>query len=533
MTEQSVRARTPARPGGSAFAVAMPAPTLSPVSLGGVRASEPRPVADAASPVRRQSMRGPRGWAKKYQRRLAMTDAFVVALTMMIAHGVRFGWEPLVPVSGVNAPAYILVTVVIAAAWVVMLGWTKSRDPSVLGHGPQEFQRVVHASWLIFASVALVGFMTQWQISRGYLLVALPVGIVSLLGYRAAWRYFVHSQRDRGELRAQCVVVGSPSGARQMIARLNAVPRAGYAVVGACLTFPDTTTVDQVAGVPVLGGTESVASEAERVGAEYVIVSGADALNAAATKDLSYQLERADIGLIVVPAIVDVAGPRVSFTPVEGLPLMHVDAPRFTGGKYALKGALDRIAALVALVVLALPMMVVAFAVVLDSRGPVVFRQERVGVGRRPFVMYKFRTMHVGAERQVAEMERERGSQVPNAVLFKLKRDPRVTRVGRFLRRFSIDELPQLVNVVKGDMSLVGPRPPLDREVRRWEKNVDRRQLVKPGLTGLWQVSGRSDLDWEQSVRLDLYYAENWSIAGDFVIVCRTVWAVVAGRGAY
>lgn len=499
------------------------------------RGSDEAPTTGAVPLVRpsTQRMRGKRGWAKKYERRLAWSDAFVVVVSMALAHGVRFGWEPFIPVSGTNAPLYFLVTPAIALLWVVLLGWTKSRDAAILGHGPEEFQRVVHASWLVFAAIAVAGFLTQWQISRGYLLFAIPFGTLVLVVYRAAWRALVKSQRDRGELQAQCVVVGPPKTVRQMIRRLHAVPRAGYAVIGACLPGDGATRHASVEGVPVLGGADEAAQLAIRSEAEFVILAGTDAISLRETKELGWQLEGTDVGLIVVPTIVDVAGPRVSMSPVDGLPLMHVDAPRFEGGRYALKNALDRVTALVGLVLLAIPMAIVALAIRLESPGPVLFRQVRVGVDHRLFTMLKFRSMYVDAEERLAALHAERGEDAGNEVLFKMRDDPRVTRVGKILRRLSIDELPQLINVLKGDMSLVGPRPPLPREVEKWEANVGRRQLVKPGLTGLWQVSGRSDLDWEQSVRLDLYYAENWSIAGDLVILARTGWAIVAGRGAY
>ncbi len=480
-----------------------------------------------------QRMHGRRGWAKKYERRLAWSDAFVVTLSMVLAHGVRFGWEPFIPVQGNNAPAYFLVTIAIVVVWVILLGWTKSRDAAVLGHGPEEFQRVMHASWLVFAGIAIVGFLTQWQISRGYLLFAIPFGTLMLVIYRVAWRSLVKSQRDAGYLQAQCVVVGPPKTVRQMIRRLHSVPRAGYAIVGACLPGEGAAKHTTIEGVPVLGGADDAAEHAIHANAEYVILAGTDAISLRETKELGWELEGTGVGLIVVPTIVDVAGPRVSMSPVDGLPLMHVDAPRFEGGRYALKNTIDRISAFLGLVILAIPMAIVALAIRIESPGPVLFKQIRVGVDHRLFTMYKFRSMYTDAEQRLAALHAEQGVDAGNEVLFKMKDDPRVTRVGKILRRFSIDELPQLINVLKGDMSLVGPRPPLPREVEQWEENVGRRQLVKPGLTGLWQVSGRSDLDWEQSVRLDLYYAENWSIAGDLVILARTGWAIVAGRGAY
>jgi exopolysaccharide biosynthesis polyprenyl glycosylphosphotransferase len=209
---------------------------------------------------------------------------------------------------------------------------------------------------------------------------------------------------------------------------------------------------------------------------------------------------------------------------------MHVDPAEFSGSKYLVKSATDRVMAVTLLAVVAIPAGIVALAIKATSPGPVLFRQERIGRDGEPFKMLKFRSMYVDAEHRLAGLQPTHDG---NDVMFKMKHDPRVTSVGRWLRRFSIDEVPQLFNVLKGDMSLVGPRPPLPSEVELWEDRVHRRQLVKPGMTGLWQVSGRSDLTWDESVRLDLYYTENWSLGGDFLILLRTVAAVFGRRGAY
>ncbi|WP_172664137.1 sugar transferase [Demequina rhizosphaerae] len=480
-----------------------------------------------------QRMFGARGWARKYEFRLFLSDVLVVALVMVGAHAVRFGWDPFVDVTGEASPAYWQVTLVVAALWVLALGWTRSREALVLGHGPQEFQRVLAASWHTFTIVAIVGFLTQWQVSRGYLLFAIPVGTAALLVYRAAWRAWMHSQRDHGELLAQVIVVGPTLTSQQMIRRIQRSRRAGYSVIGACLPAGHRFIDDDMRDIPVFGTLEEAAEVAKREDAEYVLLSGTDAMSLRESRQLGWELEGTGIGLIVAPAMVDVAGPRVSMSPVEGLPLLHVDIPRFEGGKFYLKSFSDRLIALLLLTLGAVPLLVTAALVKLTSPGPVFFRQERIGRDHEPFAMLKFRSMYVDAEQRLEEL-RERNRAEGNEVLFKMKDDPRVTSVGKVLRRFSIDEVPQLINVLKGDMALVGPRPPLQSEVDQWEDpRVARRQLVKPGITGLWQVSGRSDLSWDESVRLDLYYTENWSLAGDLIILLRTVGAVFFGRGAY
>lgn len=484
------------------------------------------------TPVSTQRMSGPRGWARKYELRLMASDAVVVALVMVVAHGVRFGTKGGEVVVGAGDRLYWQITLAITVLWLLQLGWTRSREAMVLGHGPQEFQRVVVASWNTFAIVAVAGFLLQWQISRGYLLFAIPVGVVVLLGYRAAWRSFIHAQRDRGELLAQVIVAGPQLTSEQLIRRIRQSRRAGYAVMGVCLPQGHRLADPDLADIPLLGTVDQAAQVARDVEAEFVLLSGTDAMSLRGSRQLGWDLEGTGIGLIVAPAMVDVAGPRVSMSPVEGLPLLHVDIPRFTGGKYLAKLVVDKSAAALLLLLLAPVAAVIAALVALTSAGPVLYRQERIGRDLRPFAMLKFRSMYTDADDRLAALrneEREQG----NEVLFKMKDDPRITPVGRVLRRFSLDELPQLLNVLKGDMSLVGPRPPLPAEVELWDARVARRQLVNPGITGLWQVSGRSDLSWDESVRLDLYYTENWSLAGDLVIILRTLGAVIAGKGAY
>lgn len=469
---------------------------------------------------------------RRVQRRIAFTDAFVIVLVMVLAHGIRFGWDPFSAIVGPAGPAYWWVTVAVAGLWMLQLGWTRSRDIRILGQGPEEYQRIGTAGWRTFAIVAIIGFLTQWQVSRGYLLFALPVGTLVLFGYRRAWRAWLREQRQLGRLRQRVVIAGPQRTAEQMIRRLDRVHRDhSYEVVGVCLSGDASKPLaPDLSHVRVLSGIGDAPMAASAAGAEYIVLAGTEEVSLREARKLEWALEETGIGLIVAPTVSDVTMPRVAVSQVAGLPLMHVDPPQFTGPTRVLKSAADRVGALAILAVLGLPMIAIAIAVKASSPGPVLFRQQRVGLAHQPFEMLKFRTMYIDAEERLAAiLDANEG----NGVHFKMREDPRVTAVGRILRRFSLDELPQLLNVVKGDMSIVGPRPPLQREVDLWDEDVSRRQLVRPGITGLWQVSGRSDLSWEESVRLDLHYTQNWTLGLDAVIVMRTVWAVVAGRGAY
>jgi exopolysaccharide biosynthesis polyprenyl glycosylphosphotransferase len=281
--------------------------------------------------------------------------------------------------------------------------------------------------------------------------------------------------------------------------------------------------------VPVVGEVGDAARLVEPLRADTVMVTGSDLVTPRTVKHLAWDLEPWGADLVLAPALTDVAGPRIRTRPVAGLPLLHVEAPGYSGPQHVLKRTFDVVGALVLIAVLTVPLVATAIAIRTTSRGPVLFRQERVGLCGEPFTVLKFRSMVVGAESRLEEVLGEGNV----GVFYKARSDPRVTKVGAFLRRYSIDELPQLFNVLGGSMSLVGPRPQVALEVDQYDAEIGRRLLVKPGLTGLWQVSGRNDLTLEESVRLDLFYVENWTMAGDLLILLRTLRAVVGRAGAY
>jgi exopolysaccharide biosynthesis polyprenyl glycosylphosphotransferase len=398
----------------------------------------------------------------------------------------------------------------------------------------EEFRRVARASTALFGTVAIVSFLFKLEVARGYLAVALPLGLLSLLLTRGLWRKWLVKQRSDGRFVSTVVVVGSHSAAAAMAKEFERVRSAGYRVAGVCVPGWGTGRGDSVNvdghPVPVLGDETAVIDALRTTGAGVVAVSNTEYLGTGGMRALAWQLEAVDADLVVAPGVIDVAGPRLQIHPVAGLPLLHVDRPQYRGAVKSRKLALDLIGAGIWLLLLWPLFLIVAILIKLDSRGPVFYRAERIGLNGKPFAMIKFRTMVVEAEQhRITLLDRDEGA----GPLFKIRHDPRVTRVGRWLRRLSIDEAPQLINVLLGQMSLVGPRPPLRSEVATYSGDVHRRLLVKPGITGLWQVSGRSDLSWEESVRLDLFYVENWSLIQDLVIVWRTIGAVFKSAGAY
>jgi exopolysaccharide biosynthesis polyprenyl glycosylphosphotransferase len=468
-------------------------------------------------------------WARRYRRVLLATD--LVAILIAVA-GSQLVWFGLIDVRlqadwrlSVN---YTVVSIVFGVAWVGSLTYFGTRDLRVIGIGVSEYKRIADASIRVFGILAIFAFLFQVDPARGYFLTALPVGLFLLLLGRWIWRQWLVAQRRRGRSGSRAVLVGSRSKSEYVAQLISRYPASGLFVAG--MIIPNGVAGELIGGVPVLGDLDDLVNALDQSGAEAVVLTGSDDLPHRAVKRLTWELERRGVQLIVVPALTDIAGPRIHTSPIAGLPLIHVDFPTFEGARYATKRLADILTSSLALLLLAPLLVVVAILIKLTSRGPVFFLQTRVGLNGVEFRMLKFRSMRADAEDLLPGLLDEHDG---NAVMFKKRSDPRITRVGRVLRRWSIDELPQLINVLRGDMAFVGPRPPLLREVEQYDNDARRRLLVKPGITGLWQISGRSDLSWEDSVRLDLYYVENWSLTGDVIIMYRTVRAVLMGRGAY
>ena len=428
---------------------------------------------------------------------------------------------------GVN---YTVFSLVLAFAWIVALAIYSTRDRRILGIGSLEYKRLFDASWGVFALLAILSLLLKFDPARGYLITAFPGGLALLVATRWAWRQWLVKRRREGTYSLRAVLVGSRESIQYMAEQLERFPYAGYRAIGACLPKSQIDGGPLPHDLPVLGTFSDVAAVAATTNADSVIITSSDLLPPATVRRITWSLESANVELAIAPALTEIAGPRIHIRQLAGLPLLHVEVPSYEGSKHAAKAVFD-VSVAVALTILLSPVLLVCAIVVgLTSRGPIIFRQERVGLNGAPFKMLKFRTMVDGAEHQVAELQASNDGAGP---LFKMRDDPRVTRVGKFLRRYSLDELPQLFNVIKGDMSIVGPRPPLPSEVALYEPEVHRRLLVKPGVTGPWQISGRSDLPWIEGVRLDLFYVENWSLVGDLVLIWRTLRAVLRKQGAY
>ncbi|WP_149361175.1 sugar transferase [Lolliginicoccus suaedae] len=501
--------------------------------------STPRPTAAApsvpspgpAAPPLPQS----RHWSFWFRALLRFTDTFVVVAAVAIAQIVRFGVQggPVYPVP--NILGYTAVSIFLVLAWSAALAMLGARDVRIIGTGGEEYQRIVQSTIMVFGLIAIIALLLRLEIARGYLAIALPLGLIGLLASRWLARRWLSSARAHGHCSTTVIVLGGGQAALDMMTGFRSQPALGYRVAGVCI--PDYKgSADQrvtVGGesIPILGDQDAVIEAVRSTRANTVAVTATEQIGPERLRDLAWKLQEHGVDLVVHPGVIDVAGPRLKIRPVAGMPLLHVEEPQYEGAIRIKKALFDRVGALAALVVFAPVMIVVALAIKLHDRGPVFYHQLRVGKAGEDLRMWKFRSMVPNADKLLEQTRAACGKE--DDAFFKAENDPRITPIGRFIRRTSIDELPQLFNVLRGEMSLVGPRPLVKGEGAHIPGYVERRILVRPGMTGLWQVSGRSGLSDEDRVRLDLSYVENWSMMQDIVIMWRTVRTVLNGDGAY
>ncbi|MGP5699961.1 sugar transferase [Glutamicibacter arilaitensis] len=474
-------------------------------------------------------------WRKLLPNVVRVIDAVVIILAMVFAQVGRFGVGSNAELEAIRfEPNYWVVTVVLGIAWWLALGSSGTRDIRTLSSGLEEYKTVIKSTVYFFGAIAIISYALQLETARGYVGLALPAGLILLPIGRWMISRWVMNYRKHGYFSRSVVIVGSPSAVEHLHKNFSSSPSAGYHATMAILPgFSFRSPTGDELALPVI----SVSSAAHEIidtldqhEIDVVALSAGSNLKPRQIRELGWELQERGISMVMAPALTDIAGPRLHTQPVAGLPLIHVSTPKLVGIQAVLKRGFDIAGALIAMLLLSPVFLVVSVAIKIGSNGPVFYKQERVGIQSECFQMYKFRSMVVNADSMRQNLLE---SSDGNGILFKMKDDPRVTGIGRFIRRYSIDELPQLWNVLIGQMSMVGPRPPLKSEVDEYERYTERRLLVKPGITGLWQVSGRSDLSWEESIRLDLYYVENWSLIQDLTILARTLKAVVSKNGAY
>jgi exopolysaccharide biosynthesis polyprenyl glycosylphosphotransferase len=475
-------------------------------------------------------------WSRRYLILVVVTDALVGGIAAAVPASISdtLSGKKLLP---------LLLCLVGSIVWPAAIALCRGYRRNRIGIGFDEPGAVMRAGMVVVVACALpTGLMavptgtldpTGSPVLTMYALLKLvatgtPFAVLLSLMVRFLARKALHYLQRRGRSMRHVIVVGSFAAAQQLSERIQHEPDAGMKVVGLCLPASELPR-PVVAGVPVVGSLSQVLAVVRAMGCDAVAVTSDDATRYNYLRELAWSLEGAGVELLVDPGLVEVAGPRMHIRPLMGFPLLHVEEPHFTGWRRVVKRISDLVLTSVGLLIISPLMLVIAAVIKLQDGGPVIFRQARIGQGGKPFTMLKFRSMVVDAEERKLELMAYNEGK---GGLFKLSRDPRVTRFGQFLRNLSLDELPQLFNVLAGTMSLVGPRPHLASELAQMPSEASRRSLVTPGLTGLWQVSGRSDLEDDEAIRLDLRYVENWSLTVDLQILWKTVSAVLAKRGA-
>lgn len=471
-------------------------------------------------------------WRGRYSSRLRLIDAGVVIWAVAGAFGIRFG-VPDIDSSSVRDNDYVSLSVALVVGWWTMLEFWGSREARVLGSGTEEYKRVIASSAWLFGFVAVVSYALKIDTARGFVGLAFPAGAIGLLIARWFVRQHLSLERKHGKSDSRVLIIGGPFSAAHLVRSLDSAPAAGYRPVGVHLPGAGSDIDTATFTVPVTGTQadfDSILATILEANVDAVAVSAGVNMHPQDLRRLGWELAARDIGMILAPALTDIAGPRIHTQPVAGLPLIHVSTPKLTGGKKVAKRAFDLAISGLLLACLAPVFLVLALLVRVTDPGPVFYRQERIGLRGTTFHMLKFRSMKVNADAELKALLEAQGSS--DTPLFKIENDPRITPLGRILRKYSLDELPQLLNVLGGSMSLVGPRPQREGEVALYDDAAHRRLYVNPGMSGLWQVSGRSNLSWEESIRLDLYYVENWSLMGDVLILFKTFKAVFASTGA-
>jgi exopolysaccharide biosynthesis polyprenyl glycosylphosphotransferase len=456
-------------------------------------------------------------------------DVVTVGTALVVAAVVR---ASLLPANGSAdyVPRLETAAPLLGAGWLVAIWLLGGYQSAVFGVGADEYKRVFNAGFVTAAVIGVGCYLARFQLSRGFFVLALLLGTVLVLCGRIGLRSAVRASRRKGSLLHRVLIVGTPTQVDDVAQVLSRESWLGYDVVGA-LTPGIGPSAVTAAGVPVLGPTTSVVRTAAEIRADIVVLAGGAVDSAVEMRKIAWELEGSSTQVVVAPSVTDVSRERISVRPVGGLPLLHLEKPRSAAAVRRAKRLFDVTGALLLLLLFSPLFLVAAVQVWCCDRGPILFRQERIGRDGRPFDCLKIRTMVLDAEARLDALHQQTG--LEGGAFAKIKRDPRVTRPGRWLRRYSVDELPQLFNVLRGDMSLVGPRPQVAREVARYDSAMSRRLRVRPGMTGLWQVSGRSDLSLSEAMRLDLYYVDNWSMVQDLIILAKTFSAVVGSRGAY
>ncbi|CEH02900.1 Putative undecaprenyl-phosphate sugar phosphotransferase [Propionibacterium freudenreichii] len=466
-------------------------------------------------------------WGKAYRRILVSSDFLAIAIAVLVSMALMTpSGQAVIGASGLGLP-YVAVAATLGVVWLFALEAGGSRNPWITGAGVEEYMRVIKISLYVFGGIAIASYILKAQFARSLFIALLPIGLLLLLFGRWLARTWLSTSRSHGKNLTSCAVVGPSAQVERVVADLKRHTDAGLKPLGVCLVDnQDEPTV--VNGIPSYSASQLLGTASSTT---FDAVIATEGLPDQYLRKLAWNLEGSATSLVVTPRVMDIVGPRAHYTDAPGVSLIHVDIPTFSGWKYAVKRAFDIIVSVIALILLSPVFLITAVLIKREDGGPVIFRQQRVGQNGEPFTIHKFRSMSVNAESKIQKLIDEAGG---HALFFKLDHDPRMTKIGATLRKYSIDELPQFWTVLKGHMSVVGPRPQMAREVAEYTPAYKRRLLTKPGITGLWQICGRSDLSPDEGMRLDLRYVENWSPISDIIIVAKTITTILKpGNGAY
>jgi exopolysaccharide biosynthesis polyprenyl glycosylphosphotransferase len=481
--------------------------------------------------MRRKNMRD-------YSKGVMVVDALVILATSMITY--LFNYGSLQSTESIHEEGLLrlavspqLIGVGMAVTWFVSLALFRSRDTKIVGSDNAEYQRVLNSSITVLGLLALASLYFKVDVSRLYVTEVVVIGLFALLLSRTLGRTWLNKQRREGNYTKRVAIYGPISDIKLQLEKYASHKEAEFEPV---LTIEDSN--DLV--LKFIGSSKSINTDLTHLAEvlsnediQVLQVVGVSLSSAQMHKKLHWALDGWDISFVVSPSITGISSARLTTRVIAGSPLLKITSTKFTGPQYFFKTVMDLVGGLLAFVISLPVVLVTAIFVKLEDGGPAFFKQTRVGLNGQQFTMYKIRSMKVGAELEHAERQQALADQLTNSNMFKDPEDPRVTKVGKIIRKYSIDELPQFLNVLKGDMSLVGPRPPLLSEVEQWQGHESRRLLVKPGVTGPWQIGGRSLLTWEETVAIDLNYVENWSVLTDLSIIFKTVVYVFRGSGAF
>ena len=480
-------------------------------------------------------------WRYIYVAALVAVDVLVMLLSLVICFAFNPGAYDTVT-RAMPIWAFLLAYCVIG---LLCLAFAGAYHRHVMAEGYELYTKLINAAIFTIVLASCVAFMLNLRLPRTALIIAPLVGLVCELVARWMMRCLLHHHRRRGECKYTTVIVGSSEGINRTLRLMRRNSALGYMPVAVCPIAPDPRmddayVVTNFVADPDIEGADKLrvlsfgsrfARTIERMGVQEVYIADVLSRDSKLLHAMSLAIESLGIELAISVSLADVGGHRLHLRNSAEQQVLIASLPQYRTTTYVIKRIIDIVLSAVALIVSSPIMLGVAIAIKLDDGGPVLFKQTRVGIHGKPFTMYKFRSMVTNAEEIKAKLAAESGQ--TNRFIFKLKDDPRITKVGKFIRKTSLDEFPQFFNVFKGDMSLVGPRPALPDEVARYGSLYSTRLLVKPGITGPWQVSGRSDLSQEQSEFLDVSYIENWSITGDLAILAKTVMVVFRGTGSY